>query len=423
MASRVSLHSQLTSIIETMAMSALNQVCKLVDEDSTELRVGLSQLLAANSALEEKVNSLECELTTVRSEAPVLCKSNRSVGVQTVCHKDGDAHVSGSPTIEGIFGKDWCMNLWKDRDPCGLVGDSPKCSDSVETQSNQITVTEIKEEDCVEEAASSCQQETLFKEEHEESTAEEPESVGKSAHGSTCSLSLHQDGEQVVCAGGMEEPLMQLTSINDTEEAFSTLNIPIEEEDDIPLPEEIQQELMKNTKGGRRNSENIPAVADELLNDFNMVSVETAGVQDKDIFTCQICNRTFFHKRTLTMHMKSHKSNFCNICKQNIPRKYKCKSHICIPPVQPNRDGKSCEFCGKTFATPSAVRIHNLVHTGEKPHRCSFCGKGFTQKCNLKSHLRIHTGDKPFRCITCGKTFTQKVLLSHHLKVNKDHQV
>jgi len=92
MASRVSLHLQLTSIMEPLAMSALKQVCKLVDEDSAELRVGLSQLMAANSALEEKVNSLECELTTVRSEAPVLCKSIRSVGVQTVCHKDGDAH-------------------------------------------------------------------------------------------------------------------------------------------------------------------------------------------------------------------------------------------------------------------------------------------------------------------------------------------
>ncbi|KAI4823005.1 hypothetical protein KUCAC02_008520 [Chaenocephalus aceratus] len=280
MASRVSLHSQLTSIMETLAMSALKQVCKVVDEDSAELRVGLSQLLAANSALEEKVNSLECELATMRSEAPVLCKSNRSVGVQTVCHKDGDAHVSGSPIIEGIFGKDWCMNLWKDTDPCSLGGDSPKCSDSVETQSNQITVTEIKEEDCVEETARSCQQETLCKEDHEESTAEEPESVGKSAHGSTCSLSLDQDGEQVVCAGGMEEPIMQLTSINDTEEAFSTLDIPFEEEDDIPLPEEIQQELMKNTKGGRRNSENIPAVADELLNDFNMDMLSDSAIKE-----------------------------------------------------------------------------------------------------------------------------------------------
>ena len=28
--------------------------------------------------------------------------------------------VARPPTIDGIFGKDWCMNLWKDRDPYSL---------------------------------------------------------------------------------------------------------------------------------------------------------------------------------------------------------------------------------------------------------------------------------------------------------------
>lgn len=91
MASRRSFHSQLSSIMETMARSALSQVCKLVDEDSAELRQELSRLLFANSALAEKVNSLECKLTIVRSDAPSLCKSYRSVGVQTVCFRDEDA--------------------------------------------------------------------------------------------------------------------------------------------------------------------------------------------------------------------------------------------------------------------------------------------------------------------------------------------
>lgn len=159
MSSRSSFHSQLSSIMETMARSALSQVCTLVEKDSSELRLELSRLLFANSALTEKVNSLESELTIVRSDAPKLCKSYRAVGVQTVCHKDGDAPVSGSPTIEGIFGKDWCMDLWKDRDPYSLerVTDSPQSSD----KSDQITVNDIKEEDYEEDAASSCQQETL----------------------------------------------------------------------------------------------------------------------------------------------------------------------------------------------------------------------------------------------------------------------
>lgn len=118
MASRASLHLQLSSIMETMVRSVLSQVYKLVDEDTGELRSELSRLRVANSALAEKVTSLEGELTALRSDAPKLGESYRSLGVQTVCCSDAeDARVSGPPTIEGIFGKDWCMNLWKDRDP------------------------------------------------------------------------------------------------------------------------------------------------------------------------------------------------------------------------------------------------------------------------------------------------------------------
>ncbi|XP_044036732.1 zinc finger protein OZF isoform X2 [Siniperca chuatsi] len=443
MVSRLSFHSQLSSIMETMARSALSQVCKLVDEDSAELRLELSRLLVANSALADKINNLECELTIVRSDTPKLGKSYRSVGVQTVFYSDGDAYVSGPPTIEGIFGKDWCMNLWKDRDPYSLerVTDSPQSSEkSVATLSDQITVTEIKEEDYVEDAASSCQQETLSTEEHEESMAEELEqlSVGFSADCSTCSLSFDQDGEQVVSAGGIEEPSMQLISINDTEEAFSTHIIPIEEDDDaddddVQFIQESQQEQTMNTAGGpsqnnqqtlpANNSENSTALDKDSHDDFNMLHVATTRDPNKGKFTCQVCSRTFFHKGTLTHHMKSHKSNFCNICKQHFPHRNKLNLHTCVPPVPSQRVSKSCELCGKTFANPSALRIHYVVHTGEKPYRCSLCGKGFTQKGNLKCHLRIHTGEKPFCCVKCGKTFTQKVNLNHHLMAHRNREV
>lgn len=172
MVSRPIFHSQLSAIMETMAKSVLTQVCKLVDEDSIVLRVELSRLLAANSTLVNKVNSLESQLTAMRSNPCELCKSHRSVGVQTVRYRDGDAcgtslndsssqtictknrrHClcawrcvfpfdisvfdfcpeSGFPTIAGIFGKDWCMNLWKDGEPCSLerATDSPQSSGKV----------------------------------------------------------------------------------------------------------------------------------------------------------------------------------------------------------------------------------------------------------------------------------------------------
>lgn len=91
MASRLPLHSQLSSIMETMARSVLSQICKLVDEESTELRLELSRIQVANTILAEKVSSLECELMAARSDVPKLCKSCRSVGVQATCDGDGDA--------------------------------------------------------------------------------------------------------------------------------------------------------------------------------------------------------------------------------------------------------------------------------------------------------------------------------------------
>lgn len=75
--------------------------------------------------------------------------------------------------------------------------------------------------------------------------AEESEqlSVGYMFNGSTCSLSFDQDGEQVVSVGGIEEPSVQVVSINDTEEAFSTHIIPIEEDDNDDDDDDDEDEV------------------------------------------------------------------------------------------------------------------------------------------------------------------------------------
>ncbi|XP_077382486.1 uncharacterized protein LOC144021985 isoform X5 [Festucalex cinctus] len=110
----ISLHSKLSSIMETMAESAMAELCKAVDEDTVELRLELSRLKTLNTALTEKVDTLECELTAARSDIPGQPRSHRTVAIQTDDDVDGK-NESVSPVIEGVFGKDWCLNLWKDR--------------------------------------------------------------------------------------------------------------------------------------------------------------------------------------------------------------------------------------------------------------------------------------------------------------------
>ncbi|XP_072299265.1 uncharacterized protein [Eucyclogobius newberryi] len=421
MATLLPIHTQLSSIMETMAKTVLSQVCKLVDEDTAELRLECSRLLFANSALSEKVNNLQCELTNVKTNATKLIKSQRTVGTQADCSsKDDDHRDTSQPTIEKIFGKDWCKDLWKDRDTTDKVKDAIEDTCD-ETNAIMNQKGDVKEEDYTVESSSFQQTPHGAKVDDDKEMATETEP--KSKH---CTMesaphcTVHQNEQSSTCS---EDNPMQFEESKDTDDVddISTFTIPIEEDEDDEDDDDVQ--FVDESQQGP--SQSIPTNSDDVddLDDYSLDTFDdfdiVGTVMDSGNFTCQICNRSFFHKGTLTHHMKSHKSNFCHICKQQFPQG-QLDTHVCVPPVASHKDSKSCELCGKVFANPSALRIHYVVHTGEKPYRCNICGKGFTQKGNLKCHIRIHTGERPFQCMWCGKTFTQKVNLNHHLMSHRN---
>uniref|UniRef100_A0A8C5WTX1 Uncharacterized protein n=1 Tax=Laticauda laticaudata TaxID=8630 RepID=A0A8C5WTX1_LATLA len=70
-----------------------------------------------------------------------------------------------------------------------------------------------------------------------------------------------------------------------------------------------------------------------------------------------------------------------------------------------------CMDCGK-------LRIHERIHTGEKQFKCTECGKGFSMTGHLANHERIHTGEKPFKCTDCGKSFNQNSSLMTHKRIH-----
>lgn len=74
-----------------------------------------------------------------------------------------------------------------------------------------------------------------------------------------------------------------------------------------------------------------------------------------------------------------------------------------------------CKHCPYSTNIKTHMKIHILVHSGERPHKCNICNRGFTQLHVLKRHMLIHTGEKPYSCKVCNKSFRQASHLKLHM--------
>ncbi|XP_055632730.1 zinc finger and BTB domain-containing protein 17-like [Toxorhynchites rutilus septentrionalis] len=82
----------------------------------------------------------------------------------------------------------------------------------------------------------------------------------------------------------------------------------------------------------------------------------------------------------------------------------------------------SCEICGKRFAFANQVRLHEKLHTGEKPYQCTVCSKSFRRMFSFKEHMAIHEGNESYVCDVCGKSFTRPRYLNAHLLTHSEER-
>lgn len=110
------------------------------------------------------------------------------------------------------------------------------------------------------------------------------------------------------------------------------------------------------------------------------------------IFKCDTCTKMFSTNAKLKIHQRIHTGD----------KPFKCTE------------------CGKGFLTKHHLKMHGITHSGEKPYSCNICGKSFGRNYSLTVHKKAHLGLKPCKCNVCGKSFRQKVSLKAHMKTHND---
>ncbi|XP_055612654.1 uncharacterized protein LOC129759270 [Uranotaenia lowii] len=111
------------------------------------------------------------------------------------------------------------------------------------------------------------------------------------------------------------------------------------------------------------------------------------GAVASDRLQCEHCFRVF---RTLT-HLKQHRLH------DKMPKKFVCAQ------------------CGISKSSKASLKVHEMLHTGERPYHCKICDKRFTSQTILSSHLKCHA-PKQYQCNDCGEKFARGENLKRHIR-------
>ncbi|GAB5359529.1 hypothetical protein AAMO2058_000551800 [Amorphochlora amoebiformis] len=139
------------------------------------------------------------------------------------------------------------------------------------------------------------------------------------------------------------------------------------------------------------------------------------------VYSCRVCRMRFSSKKSVKEHISLHfirqgcpdpngtdSTGYSFSCNLSRAENYTCESFQAR--IRP--PGGKCSECGRIV---SHIRLHQYIHTGERPYGCRECPQRFVTSSNLKVHETVHKRKK-YECSKCSKVFRAVKSLRMHLQ-------
>lgn len=110
----------------------------------------------------------------------------------------------------------------------------------------------------------------------------------------------------------------------------------------------------------------------------------------------------------------------CGICEKSFLKAKYLQKHMNV--VHLNIINHKCDHCDKGFYSLNEKKIHERIHTNEKPLKCKLCDYAARNYSLLSKHKETHSDEKKYPCTAdeCGKMFKRYTSLFKHRKLHHE---